>query len=114
MDFAKANPHANVIATDLSAIQPRFAAPPNCTFIIDDAEDEWVYPHLFDYVHSRMMVTCYDDHKLVMQHIFKNLVPGGWVEYQDAVFDFSWKEGVEFEAMKTWTALCKEGAMHFG
>lgn len=61
-----------------------------------------------------MMVTCFDDHKLVMKHTFGSLVPGGWVEYQDGIFDISWRDGAEYDVMLKWAALCKEGARRLG
>jgi hypothetical protein len=92
-----------VIGTDLSAIQPSLGVP-NCTFLKDDAEEEWVFPlpHLeetepcvgicehrimFDYVHLRAMVTCFNDPKMVMKNALKNLNPGGWIEFQEATME---------------------------
>lgn len=81
------HPQATVIGTDLSLMQPVDAAPPNCTFIRDDIEDDWVFDRPFDYVHLRMMVTCFDDPRGVLQRIYDNLQPGGWVEYHDHAFE---------------------------
>jgi SAM-dependent methyltransferase len=39
---------------------------------------------LFDYIHARLVYTCFDSHLKVLKNIYKNLKPGGWVEYQDA------------------------------
>jgi hypothetical protein len=46
-----------------------------------------VFDRLFDYIHLRLMVSSLDDPRRVMQTIFDNLRPGGWVEYQDTIFD---------------------------
>lgn len=91
-----------MIGTDLSAIQP---APrvPNVVFQKDDAESPWVFPAphqlddecvspcthriMFDYVHLRLVVTCFDDTRNVMRQAFENMNPGGWIEYQDILFD---------------------------
>jgi hypothetical protein len=59
----------------------------------DDAEDEWLFgstdrPVRFDYVHLRMVATCFDDQLRVMRHAFKNLNPGGYIEYFDTLFQF--------------------------
>lgn len=113
IDFAKENPQAFVIGTDLSAIQPRFAAPPNCTFIQDDAEDEWVFAQAFDYVHLSMMITCFDDHKRVMRNIFENLKPGGWVEYQDTTFDIGNANG-NTGPVQLWASMIVEAGLHLG
>lgn len=46
-------PSAEVIGIDLSPIQPPWV-PPNLRFVVDDLEDEWLYPqNHFDYVHIR-------------------------------------------------------------
>lgn len=89
-----------MIGTDLSAIQPNPRIP-NCTFIKDDAEEDWVFhskhpegapaceglcehPIMFDYVHFRAMFTCFNDPIKVMKSAYENLSPGGWVEFQEA------------------------------
>ncbi|KAG9534788.1 S-adenosyl-L-methionine-dependent methyltransferase, partial [Aureobasidium melanogenum] len=53
MDFADQYPECEVIGIDLSPSQPTFV-PPNLKYIIDDAEELWVYDHRFDYVHCRL------------------------------------------------------------
>lgn len=35
-------------------IQPLYV-PPNCTFVREDCEEEWVYGFSFDYIHLRLM-----------------------------------------------------------
>ncbi len=46
---------AEVVGVDLSPIQPRWV-PPNVRFVVDDAEDAWVYGDgVFDLVHARHM-----------------------------------------------------------
>jgi len=46
--------------------------PPNLRWIIDDAEDEWVYPNLeFDYIHLRLMAGCFADSSNVVQQAYK-------------------------------------------
>lgn len=60
----------------------------------DDAEAEWVFrapdrPNgvLFDYVHLRMVCTCFDDTQHVMRQAFDNMLPGGWIEFQEMRFE---------------------------
>lgn len=53
-DYAEAHPTAEVVGTDLSLIQPKYS-PPNCHFVREDAEEEWVHDSPFDYIHVRMM-----------------------------------------------------------
>lgn len=98
---AEKYPSSFVIGTDLSAIQPEPRVS-NLLFQKDDAEAPWKFPAhhpagekcmspcehriMFDYVHLRAVVTCFDDHLTVMQHAFDNMNPGAWIEFQDASF----------------------------
>ena len=54
IEFADKHPTVQVLGTDLSPIQPT-SVPPNCSFIIDDIEDEWIFRKPFDYIHSRVL-----------------------------------------------------------
>ncbi|KAK8015429.1 hypothetical protein PG990_008725 [Apiospora arundinis] len=83
LEFAREYPQAHVIGADLSKIQPEDALA-NVEFIRDDVEDEWVFSHKFDYIHSRMNFSCFDNPKGVMEQAFQFLNPGGWIEYLDA------------------------------
>lgn len=88
---AEQHPESQVIGTDLSAIQPERKLA-NCSFVQDDAEEEWLFgstdnPIQFDYVHLRMVVTCFDHPRKVMQNAYKNMKPGGWIEYVDCVMN---------------------------
>lgn len=92
---AEQHPQSYVIGTDLSAIQPTRDIP-NCVFQKDDSETDWVFraperPQgiLFDYVHLRMVCSCFDDTHSVMRQAFNNMVPGGWIEFQDVMYDTS-------------------------
>lgn len=92
IQMAKRFPESNVIGTDLSLIQPE--GPPNCSFIKEDAElDEWTLPVVFDYIHLRMIHTCFDDYRALFKRCYDNLEPGGWIELQDAVFKLMCTDG---------------------
>ncbi|KAH8674129.1 S-adenosyl-L-methionine-dependent methyltransferase [Xylariales sp. PMI_506] len=82
IEFAERFPNCQIIGTDLSNIQPG-NAPPNITFLKDDAEGEWLYPQKFDYVHFRLVFTCFDNPKKVMQEAFNSMNPGAWIEFHD-------------------------------
>lgn len=84
--FARKHPEAHVAGTDLSLIQPP-NTPPNCEFITDDIEDPWIIQIPFDFVHLRVAFTYFDDPRGVLQKIYDNLQPGGWVEYQDTAME---------------------------
>lgn len=79
MDMAEKFPHAEVIGTDLSPIQPSWTLP-NCTFIIDDAELEWHWPRPFDFVHARNLGQSIKDWQALALQMFQHTAPGGWVE----------------------------------
>ncbi|KAH7336594.1 S-adenosyl-L-methionine-dependent methyltransferase [Rhexocercosporidium sp. MPI-PUGE-AT-0058] len=79
--MADENPGAEVIGTDLSPIQPSWVAP-NCKFIVDDVEDDWVYSN-FDFVHGRGMAGSIKDWEKLYRQIFENLNPGGFLEMQE-------------------------------
>lgn len=77
MEFADKYPDCEVIATDLSAIQPSFV-PPNLQFEIDDCEEEWMYSHPFDFIHIRGMGGSIADWPGLLRRAYENLAPGGW------------------------------------
>ncbi|KAF2720371.1 S-adenosyl-L-methionine-dependent methyltransferase [Polychaeton citri CBS 116435] len=82
MDFADQFPSCNVIGTDLSPTQPSFV-PPNCSFLIDDMEDEWAFQDKFDLIHGRLLAGCLADWDNFFRQAYENLAPGGWLELQD-------------------------------
>jgi SAM-dependent methyltransferase len=84
IQFAEQNPDSYVIGTDLSKIQPNVQLP-NIEFLKEDAEADWVYPHIpkFDFIHLRFVLSCFNNPKKVLQQALDNLNPGGWIEYHD-------------------------------
>lgn len=88
MDFADSHPNSEVIGVDLSPIQPAWT-PPNCSFLIDDVEEEWVYPSgPFDFIHIRCMMGSVKDWPRMYGQAFKNLAPGGWIQHLDMSIEF--------------------------
>ncbi|KAJ4388708.1 hypothetical protein N0V93_006167 [Gnomoniopsis smithogilvyi] len=85
--FAREHPRSNVIGTDLSLIQPDDNNPPNLVFEREDSEEAWIFGFPFDYIHWRLMCTCFNDIKSMITRVFEHLVPGGWAEFQDAEFE---------------------------
>lgn len=60
----------------------------NCSFVREDAEkDEWIFPAAFDFIFLRMVVSCFDDARVIIRKAFDNLRPGGWIEYNDFGFE---------------------------
>ncbi|SMY22890.1 unnamed protein product [Zymoseptoria tritici ST99CH_1A5] len=82
VDFADEHPECEVVGIDLSPGQPSLV-PPNLKFIIDDAEDAWLYPEKFDFIHARLMSGCFSDWPEFIRQAYENLEPGGWLELQD-------------------------------
>jgi len=80
IDIADKYPSASVIGTDIAPIQPSLI-PPNCSFEIDDAEDDWVYGHNeFDYIHARDLYHSIRDWPRLVKQSNDCLKPGGFLE----------------------------------
>ena len=78
------------MGTDLSAIHPS-ALPPNCSFLIADAEKPWddVFEgKKFDLIHSRMLCLGMHDWKGYFENCFEHLQTGGWAEVQEVQVTF--------------------------
>ncbi|KAH9205489.1 S-adenosyl-L-methionine-dependent methyltransferase [Leptodontidium sp. 2 PMI_412] len=82
IELAEAHPDCKVIGSDLSPIQPEFI-PSNCSFEIDDMDDDWIYSQPFSYIHGRLLVFCFTDAMSIFRKAFDALEPGGWFEMQD-------------------------------
>ncbi|KAF8451742.1 S-adenosyl-L-methionine-dependent methyltransferase [Kalaharituber pfeilii] len=83
LDFAEEFPAASVIGTDLSPIQPAWV-PPNCTFEIEDMEEEWPYDdNYFDFIHIRSLSGSFRNWDKALEQTYAKLVPGGYIEFQD-------------------------------
>ena len=57
--------------------------PPNLEFIVDDITSPWVFDHKFSYIHSRAITVGIRDWAALVEECWKNLEPGGWVEFQE-------------------------------
>ncbi|KAL2073303.1 hypothetical protein VTL71DRAFT_10627 [Oculimacula yallundae] len=77
-------PSAEIHGTDLSPIQPE-EMPENVHFFIDDAsEDNWlVQPASIDYIHTRVLLGCFERPQDVIRRAFYYTKPGGYVESQE-------------------------------
>nr|POE56557.1 protein hob3 [Quercus suber] len=92
IEFAEQHPECQIVGTDLSPIQPTMV-PPNIEFLIDDITSEWLYPQKFDYIHSRMIILAIKDWSKLVDEVWKNLKPGGWVEFQEFHTPFGCDDG---------------------
>lgn len=74
--------HAQVVANDLSPIQPQWV-PPNLQFEVDDAESAWPPRPPFDLIHGRYLAGSIQNWPMLIAQCYEQTVPGGWVEFQD-------------------------------
>ncbi|RMZ35187.1 hypothetical protein D0859_00647 [Hortaea werneckii] len=88
IEFADRHPRCQVTGTDLSPIQPDIV-PRNVEFIVDDITSEWLYPQKFDFIHSRAITVGIKDWGALVDQVWKNLKPGGWIEFQEYHFPFT-------------------------
>ncbi|RMZ10309.1 hypothetical protein D0862_03326 [Hortaea werneckii] len=88
IEFADRHPRCQVTGTDLSPIQPD-VVPRNVEFIVDDITSDWVYPQHFDFIHSRAITVGIKDWRALVEQVWKNLKPGGWIEFQEYHFPFT-------------------------
>ncbi|TPX19138.1 uncharacterized protein E0L32_011211 [Thyridium curvatum] len=82
IEMADMMPSAEVLGIDLSPIQPQWV-PPNCKFMVDDAEEEWLNGDDYDMVHMRTMASTLKDVPKTLGYAFKSLKPGAWLEMQE-------------------------------
>ncbi|KAI0121010.1 methyltransferase domain-containing protein [Xylariales sp. AK1849] len=114
IEFADQHPECDILGTDLSPIQPEYV-PANCRFEIDDAEDEWVFTHKFDYIHGRYLCAFLSDCPKLFTSIYDNLNPGGWVEFMETLIYFQSQDGtLEGTALQRWNRLLLEGIRNMG
>jgi hypothetical protein len=110
-------PEADVQGTDLSPIQPT-SVPENVRFFIDDAtEDDWAVPAAhFDYIHTRVLLGCFEDFREIIKKGFYYTKPGGYMESQeimstpycdDGTMPFDWP-------FLEWTKFGDDAAMEAG
>ncbi|KAK4494688.1 hypothetical protein PRZ48_014044 [Zasmidium cellare] len=74
--------NAQVVANDLSPIQPQWV-PPNLQFEVDDIESQWPPRPPFDLIHSRYMAGSITDWPRLISQIYEQTSPGGWAEFHD-------------------------------
>jgi SAM-dependent methyltransferase len=114
IDFADDHPSCQVIGTDLAPTQPTFV-PPNCQFLIEDAQDDWVFSHKFGYIHLRLLAGSFKNWEKVMRSCFDALEPGGWVEFQDYVLPcYAPDNSYTGTDLERWANLMLEGAAKLG
>ncbi|KAG9246445.1 S-adenosyl-L-methionine-dependent methyltransferase [Calycina marina] len=114
LDYAEENPLSRVTGTDLSLIQPKRTWVPNCEFIRDDAEDSWLFPQKFDYIHLRAIASCFSDTQAVMKQAFDHMNEGAYIELQDFVAVCIGDETMEGTGIHRWAQLLNTGFLAMG
>ncbi|RPA95921.1 S-adenosyl-L-methionine-dependent methyltransferase [Choiromyces venosus 120613-1] len=112
VDMAEEFRSAEVIATDLSPIQPKWV-PPNLRFEIDDAEDSWTWQkESFDYIHVRGLLGAIKDWPRLLKQAYDHLRPGGWLEVVEHDYSLQSDDNTYPEdcAIRRWFNLLNEAA----
>jgi len=115
IEFADAHPHTQVLGTDLSPIQPS-NIPPNCRFLVDDANADWTFPEKFDFIHTRALNFGVKDWEHLLAQAFEHLKPGGWIELHEFHIPFQCDDGsaAPESAVIQWGAIAVEAAAKIG
>ncbi|KAJ5096448.1 S-adenosyl-L-methionine-dependent methyltransferase [Penicillium alfredii] len=103
IEMADEYPMTEVIGVDLSPIQPGWSdflsclsegyyeltvirVPPNLRFIIDDANQPWIFPSQhFDFIHIRGMCGSVENWPSFLRQCYDHLKPGGRIELAEIV-----------------------------
>ncbi|KAF8457131.1 methyltransferase LaeA-like protein [Terfezia claveryi] len=97
IDVADEFPNAEVVANDLSPIQPQ-NVPTNVRFEVDDVESQWPRSRLFDFIHCRTLAGAISNWSALYKQAYDNLAPGGWFEVielrmrMDSDKDIDWEK----------------------
>nr|POE47951.1 putative methyltransferase tdie [Quercus suber] len=115
MELADAFPHMKVYGTDLSPIQPDFV-PPNCQFIVDNAELDWAFDYKFDYIHARMLTMGMHNWSRFFEQCWNHLEPNGWLETLEVQFPPRRVDGEEARESQfiKWGDYCYDAAQKAG
>lgn len=74
-----------------------------------------MFPHSFDYIHGRALLSCFKDPREVLKSAFDALAPGGYLELQDGCFPLRYvgEPPVESNIYK-WMDVVTQGAAKAG
>ena len=70
IEFAEEHPSTAVLGMDLSPIQPEFV-PVNCSFRVDNVEEDWVPEEDYDFIHSRAMLAAIKNWRRFTEQAFQ-------------------------------------------
>lgn len=94
----------------------QFRVPPNCSFEIDNYENEWLYNRPFDYIHGRELMGFVAYYDRLFSQAFKHLKSGGYLEMQTADPQFFSDDGTLEKAKNVikWQETLHKGGEKFG
>ncbi|UNI20146.1 hypothetical protein JDV02_006263 [Purpureocillium takamizusanense] len=116
VEYAERHPESVVVGSDLSCIQ-QASRPPNCSFVQHDVErDSWeLFGRMFDYIHMRFVITCFDDTQVVLRRCFDNLRPDGYIEIFDVSHDpIDFDGSARGSTFERWTHEIRRAALKRG
>jgi len=74
-----------------------------------------MYSQKFDYIHGRMLASCFVSHQSVFQSAFDAMAPGGWIEMQDFTIPFRCVDDSNIgTAFQRWLDLAEVGMTKLG
>ena len=82
--------------------------PPNCSFLVDDAEKPWEDSKTYHLIHIRNMEGAFTDWPWIFQQAKMVLKPGGIIEVHGRVFQPFAQRGEVPEVIQEWTSMLYE------
>lgn len=101
-----------MLGIDIEPVEPPYLVS-NCHFQIRDATEEWDLNTTFDFVHVRMLGDLTEKQRLI-QAIYDNLNPGGWVEFTEWIVVLeSPNNSLDNTSFQKWNRLISQGKCSF-
>ena len=113
----KKYPTANVTGADNDISHFPQVYPENVHFIHDDATEEDWGAKKYDFIHTRMLLGCFEDFRVIIKRAFDHLQPGGYMESQEMWTRAQCDDGTldpKTNKFIEWTGLQDEAAMRLG
>ncbi len=111
--LAQKNPATAVLGIDIEPVRPPYRTP-NCRFLVMDATEPWTLDTKFDLIHVRMLGDIPGKAQL-LQSIYDNLNPGGWVELTEWIVHLrSPNHSFQGSAFHRWNRLLHQGLHALG
>ncbi|KAH8883184.1 S-adenosyl-L-methionine-dependent methyltransferase [Thozetella sp. PMI_491] len=113
LEYAQKNPGTAVLGVDIEPVRPPYKER-NCRFMTMDATEPWELETKFDFIHVRMLGDIPKKVELI-QSIYDNLNPGGWVEFTEWIVRLeSPNHTFQGSAFHKWNRLLHTGLRRLG